>query len=60
LPVVVTMSTFQDIELELTGTAPPPWLKKLAAERISFMASKGDMEMSPPSPESSAPSPARC
>ena len=37
MPVVVTMSTFQDMELLFTGTAPPPFEKNAAASRMSFM-----------------------
>ena len=46
------MSAFQDMELLFTGMAPPPLEAKLAKERMSFMASKGAPEMSPPSASS--------
>ena len=49
LPVVVMKSLFQDAPLLLTGVAPPPFDRKAAARRISFMSSKGASEMSPPS-----------
>ena len=48
------MSTFHDMEFEFTGTAPPAWEKNDAAERMSFMASAGARETSPPV-RSSAP-----
>ena len=37
----------------IIGIAPPAWEKKPPASRISFIASKGAPEMSPPSPVSS-------
>ncbi|GJD54108.1 hypothetical protein OPKNFCMD_6890 [Methylobacterium crusticola] len=41
LPVVVTMSMFQDAALLFIGMAPPPLLRKLPARRMSCMAWNG-------------------
>ena len=46
LPVVVTMSMFQDAAFEFIGIAPPPFDRKLPARRTSCISAKGALEMS--------------
>ena len=46
LPVVVTMSMFQDAALLFIGMAPPPLARKLPARRTSCISANGALEMS--------------
>ena len=53
--MVVTVSTFHDIELLFTGVAPPPYPRNAPADRTACIAANGPLPMSASGVVSPAP-----